>query len=382
MKNLFKLTMLVALAALVPSMAFGWNCSDPLAEREPVATGTTGTFGDGDGQLFLGTGGEGKAGQLYQCNVVPPGTTPPTGTINTHATATSTSSSSSNSTSGATATGGSATANGGSSSSKSGVSNSGNSSVGPINTTSSAAGGKVSNSGNSSNTNTNTAQGGAGGQGGQGGAGGSSNQTQTQSSTSSATNNGNGSNNASYSSTTNIAAPKIPVATAYAPNVYPTATCFKGISAGVQTVPVGFSFGGGKIDENCAILEAARAAKNRLAFCKVYVSNKYVSRAGVTLVDCLLDPQPPAVLETAPVVVPEPVAPQPIIIYVQPTPPVVIPAPEVTVAVPQVVEKLRPVGPIKKRVRKPCPANKESKGVFEDDSFKPYPAPVVAVCEQ
>jgi len=42
---------------------------------------------------------------------------------------------------------------------------------------------------------------------------------------------------------------------------------------------------------------------------------------------------------------------------------------------------VKPVGPIKKRIHKPCPANKIAEGVYEDDSFKPFPAPINAVCE-
>jgi hypothetical protein len=57
--------------------------------------------------------------------------------------------------------------------------------------------------------------------------------------------------------------------------------CFKGYGGGVQTMPVGVSMGAGKIDENCAILEAAGRARTLLAFCKVYISNKYVKKAGV-----------------------------------------------------------------------------------------------------
>lgn len=127
--------------------------------------------------------------------------------------------------------------------------------------------------------------------GGQGGAGGSSNQQQsnssanTNSNSASAANNGNGSNNTTTE--TNVEASKIPVATAYAPTVIPTVTCFKGYGAGVQTAPAGVSFGGGKIDENCAILEAARAAHNLRAFCKVYLTNKYVKKSGLTLEECL-----------------------------------------------------------------------------------------------
>lgn len=117
----------------------------------------------------------------------------------------------------------------------------------------------------------------------------------------------NSGNNSAYNSETNIAAPKIPVETAYAPSIYPTVTCFKGIGAGVQTGPFGGSFGGGKIDDNCAILEAAAKAKNRLTYCKVYVSNKYVKKAGVTLADCMYDPPaPPPVLVGLPLATPSP----------------------------------------------------------------------------
>lgn len=157
----------------------------------------------------------------------------------------------------------------------------------------SAAGGSVSNSGNSSNTNTNSATGGAGGSASQG-------QKQTQ--TASASNNGNGSNNASYSNTENIAAPKIPVETAYAPSIAPTVPCFKGFGGGVQTAPVGLSFGGGRIDANCAVLEASRQAPSLIARCKVYISNKYVQKAGVTLADCMASSvTEQRVIETAPI---------------------------------------------------------------------------------
>lgn len=110
---------------------------------------------------------------------------------------------------------------------------------------------------------------------------------------------GNSSNE--YSSSTLVEASKIPVSTAYAPSTFPTVGCFKGYGAGVQTAPVGVSLGGGKIDENCAILEAAGRAHNLLAFCKVYVSNKYVKKAGVTLADCLNAPPVPEVRTVVPV---------------------------------------------------------------------------------
>lgn len=131
-------------------------------------------------------------------------------------------------------------------------------------------------------------------------------QSQTQSanasSTASASNNGNGNGNGSNNTTVNNQAAKIPVSTAYAPPVFPTANCFKGMGAGVQTGPFGGSFGGGKIDENCRALETARNAPNRLTFCKIYVKLKDSKAAGVTLGDCMgQDPQPaPAVEEKKP----------------------------------------------------------------------------------
>ena len=185
-------------------VSFAWNCSNSLAERVPVPAGTAGTYGDGDGQLFLGTASEGVAGQLYECEIVPPGTTAPAGSIATsqsnssaNSSSQSNSSSKSNSNSNSNATGGNATAIG-----------------------QGGAGGSVKNSGNSSNTNVNTAQGGAGG---------NANQHQTQSQTatggsSSAVANGNGVGNGNNSNDTTVNYPR-QVATAVAPEVFPSAPC-------------------------------------------------------------------------------------------------------------------------------------------------------------
>ena len=63
--------------------------------------------------------------------------------------------------------------------------------------------------------------------------------------------------------------------------------CFKGFSAGVQSTAFGATFGGGKIDENCAELEAARQAPNRLTRCEIFILNKYAKKGGVTLEQCL-----------------------------------------------------------------------------------------------
>lgn len=337
----------LALAMLCSPAAKAWNCSDPLAERVLVPAGTAGTFGDGDGQLANFNG------QLFECKVVPP-STPQSGGVS--ATNTNTNNNSSNSNSSSTSGANSTSNSGSTSSATGGKSSSTSTATGGNATGGNAAGGNsssgVSNSGNSTSTNNNTANGGQGGTGGSATATGG-NQKQTQSSNSSASNNGNGANNSTYSSVTRVDASKIPVATALAPPVYPTATCFKGFSAAAQSMAFGASFGGGKIDTNCAILEAARAAKNRLAFCKVYVSNKYVKAAGVSLADCM-EEEVIAVEQGPATVVPEPIpAPiQPIVINV-PTPVVQV----IAAVPPQVVAAPTPTAPVikkKKHVVRPC----------------------------
>jgi len=316
----------LALAMLCTPAAQAWNCSNSLAERVPVPAGTAGTYGDGDGQLFLGVSGQGTPGQLYECEVVPPGTTPPTGTINTNtatsssnsnASSQSNSSSKSNSNSSSNATGGNATGGNATATANGGTGGQG------------GQGGSVKNSGNSNNTNTNTNV-------AQGGAGGNSNQKQGQQQSQTATGgvataNGNGVGNGNNSDNTVVNYPR-QVATAVAPEVFPTVPCFKGFSAGAQGAAFGASFGGGKIDENCAELEAARQAPTRIARCKIFLLNKYAQKAGVTLEDCLGPVlSTPVVLEPtpAPAVAPSIVVnvPAPVIIEQQvPAPPLPIPA--------------------------------------------------------
>src|SRR5271157_2961939 len=184
-----------------------------------------------------------------------------------------------------------------------------------LNSTNSATGGNATatnnNSGNSSNKNTNVANGGAGGQGG---AGGSSNQSQTAT----ASNNSSG-NSSSYSSTYKAAAE-----TAIAVAPYPTAQCFKGGAVGGQALSFGFSASGGRIDENCAILETARnfdSVGERLAACKVKISNKYAKAAGVTLEDCMTVPLAPVPVLPAPVPASQPT----IIVVPQPAPVAMLP---------------------------------------------------------
>jgi hypothetical protein len=219
----------------------------------------------------------------------------------------SSSGSSSTANSGAAAnSGSSSTAVGGNSSSTALGGNSSSVGLGG-NSSSTALGGSsgVSNAGNSSSTATG-GQGGAGYGGSSSSGGGTSNQTQGQSSTATATSNGDGSNN----TVTNVAAPRIPVATAYAPAQWPTQPCFKPFGAGIQTMPVGGTFGAGKVDQNCAILETASKAPNLVTFCKVYITGKYQKAAGVTMADCLGAVTPAPVPVPAPVVIMTP-APAP-----------------------------------------------------------------------
>lgn len=108
---------------------------------------------------------------------------------------------------------------------------------------SSATGGGVKDSGNSKNQNANR----------------NSNRNNNQSS---ATNEGN---NATQGQTVNVAgdttnyqAPRIPVSTAYAPNIMPTAVCMGSSSVGGQGMSFGFSLGSSWTDSNCMLLEQVR----------------------------------------------------------------------------------------------------------------------------
>ena len=277
----------LAMAVFCSPAAKAWDCTQPGQIRVQVPSGTVGTgTGDGPGQVVT------VEGITFQCQTPP---TPPTTPSNPGSTSASTSNSSSNSTSGAssssTANGGNATAAGG------------NQKQGQQQT---ATGGSVSGSGNSTNSNT---------------------------STSSASNNGNGANNSTYSNVTDVAASKIPVASSAPVTILPANPCFKGFGGGIQTMAFGGSFGGGKIDGNCAILEASRLAPNIIARCKVYISNKYVKAAGVTLEDCLTQP--------------ETVAPPIAVTETPASAPIVIPAPQITVNIPAPIVQTPPaVSPI------------------------------------
>lgn len=58
--------------------------------------------------------------------------------------------------------------------------------------------------------------------------------------------------------TTNYQAPRIPVASAFAPNIMPTSPCMGSSSAGGQGMSFGFSIGTSWVDENCQRLEQIR----------------------------------------------------------------------------------------------------------------------------
>lgn len=158
-----------------------------------------------------------------------------------------------------------------------GVGTGGSASVGDIRNTNTANGGNVLGSGNSANDirNTNTANGGAGGnatQGQQQGQLQGQQQGQAQNSNNRNDNQSNASNrnsNAAQGNTTSTSvsvagdnityeAAKIPVATAYAPNIVATALCKFGVSGGGQGMTFGFSVGVSITDENCMLLEQVR----------------------------------------------------------------------------------------------------------------------------
>jgi hypothetical protein len=342
MKSAFiALLALVCLSIATPAHA--WNCSNIADGRVDVgSTKPAGaTAGDGPGQYYIGPDAT-NPNDYYVCE---PAGTPPPATTGGNSNASSTSNSASNSSSQSasksqstsSATGGNSastsTANGGSATGGNATAVGGNSSAG------------ISNSGNSSVSNNVTASGGQGGSGGAGGnasstaTGGnqkqSQNQTLTNAGNSSSTANGNGVGNGNNSNDTTINEPR-EVASAYAPSMNATAQCFKPFSGGGQGLLFGASFGGGKIDENCARLEASRQAPTLVARCKVFITSKYAKEAHVTLDDCL--PKPVVVVAAPSVAVVAPVPTPVITINVPPTqvtvivPPVPTPAPSVAVA--------------------------------------------------
>ena len=302
MKKVFAIAV-VMFASCGLSMA--WNCTGNDI-RVQVPTGTVGTgTGDAPGNVVVDNG------LTFQCQTPP--STPSTG---------------STSTSNSTATGGnsSSTATGGKATSTSGVNNSGNSAN--TNTLSNTQGQKQSQTQSNTSTNNNESAGG------------------------SVSNVGN--------SVTNVAAPDIPVNSAYAPPVFSSANCFKGWSAGGQTPLIGGSFGGGGIDRNCAAERIAQdyyAMGNRLAACKVITSTKASKDAHVTLEDCLNVPVRPIIVSptVAPLVTPAPSitvnVPQPQVIYI-PIPHEIVTA---TATRAQVKAATQAATQRKRAIHRPCP---------------------------
>jgi hypothetical protein len=324
-ENKLKTTLrLFAVIIIACASAFAWpSCS---GQWVSVPQGTS----SANGALYS------TGDLLFQCQK-PTDPTKPTSAIAT-STSSSNSTASANSGSTSSATGGNATANGGSSTSKSGVVN----------------------SGNSSNTNNNTANGGAGGNASQ-----SQSNSSTNSNQSSAANNGNNSNN----SVTNVAAAKIPVATAFA-SAQSSAPCVKGFGAGVQTLPVGGTFGASKVDTGCDDRENARTYAligSRLAACKTLVYGKKNQKLAkkhpeqaVTVDDCMQQDEQQAVVAAPSVPQPSPVAPVAITVNAPPAQVTVLPVlhEELTVTatraqVRAAQQSVKPV--VKKRTApKPC----------------------------
>jgi hypothetical protein len=137
--------------------------------------------------------------------------------------------------------------------------------------------------------------------------------------------------------------------------------CFKGFGAGVQTSGFGASFGGGKVDENCEILEVARSfgvSGSWDAYCQVMVTNKYAKKAGVTFEQCMKRvTEAPAPVAVAPPP-PQP-APAPQIIYVEPPAAPTLPPVEVRLFDPPAAPAPKAATPRKKKPAVPnCPAVK------------------------
>lgn len=127
------------------------------------------------------------------------------------------------------------------------------------------AGGSVIGSGNSSNLNNNAnsnKQGQAQGQKqGQQQGQAQSSRNDNRSNASNSNSNANSGNNSDQSVTVqgdSYEASRIPVATAYAPNIAPTAVCMGSTSAGGQGMTFGVSFGTSWTDDNCMLLEQVR----------------------------------------------------------------------------------------------------------------------------
>jgi hypothetical protein len=189
-------------------------------------------------------------------------------------------------------------------------------------------------SGTAVNTNTNTATSASNSNSSATGGNATSNQTQGQKQRQSqSSNNNNQSAGGSVSnvgnSVTNVAAPEIPVNSAFAPPVFSSANCFKGWSAGAQTPLLGGSLGGGGIDKDCVAEREAvdyLASGSRVAFCKMKVTTKESKAAGITFEDCMNVP-----IHVQPAPQPTPVSVQPPIVVTSPAPQIIVIEPPITV---------------------------------------------------
>ena len=295
MKSAIKFAVLVGALMLSASSAFAWNCSDPYASRVPVPSNTTGTYGSGDGQLFLGTGSEGVKGQLYQCQkpTNPPSPSAGNTSQNQNQSQNQSQNNSQNSTQ---------------NTSNQNVSSSGSSSKSNSNASSKSNSNAASQSNNSnSNINTlspvlessNSATGG------------------TANSSSSATNNSSGNTSTYESNSTYTEVRQNPGA--FAPTAFSTSPCTKGVSAGGSTPTVAGTFGIALTDKGCDSRQTAAvfyAIGNPTAAAQILCSTDASKRAKLTLAQCLTIVTPVQV--APPVAAP---APKPeVIVIPAPTP--------------------------------------------------------------
>lgn len=285
---------------LLCGSAFAWNCSNPLAERVVVPTGTQGTYGDADGQLAN------YNGSLYECEVVKP---TPLSNKGTAITSTNTSASNSNSNSNASSTSAS----------------------------------------NASSNQTQTQK---------------QTQTQSNSSTNNnaSTATGNGDNSDNSTSITNIkpasATAFAPVGFATAPCLAAFGGGAQSIPGGIS---FGGSRTDKGCDSRATAQQFALLLNNRVAAAKILCTTKAAKRAHLTMEDCLASvaPVPSPVMVVPPVSPPPVAAPAPSItvnfpVYQFPQDTAVAKAPPVVIK--------KPI--TKKRVGKPCivPPSLKSEG--------------------
>lgn len=276
-KQLLKITGLAALLLMFSTGAFAWNCpTGQIRQQAPQGTPTTAPYYDVvEGIAFI-------------CVPANPSPTPSSSTQqqsqqqnqsttnNLQNTSTNKNTSASNSTSSANSNSTSNSSSASSSSSKSAVNNSGNSS---------ATGGNAS-----------------------------------------AANNSQG-NVSSYESSYQEVRQN---PGAYAPTVYSTAPCSKGVSGGASTPSVAATFGIVLTDKGCDSRQTAvifHGIGNDFAAAKILCSTDAAKRAHLTTDECLLVVAPPPVVVNTP-------APAPTVIVVPTPTPVAAVIPQPTVEVP------------------------------------------------